>query len=310
MVQQVLLGPQRLEPNLVHAFDRFGIEGPVVAITAGWQEREGEDDELREHLGREVIELELHQRLEQIFAEDPEVFRLHRARQDQLRALQRLYRYRLDFVLEPARGLMRWKEETDLLEGEQRAAIEAVRRLDADHLDRVAAIHGELESQHPLWERPAFRRHRHEIEDAFARAGAVAIAGGHVAALVNRMRLFRLQELLGELPVFAWSAGAMALSERIVLFHDSPPQGAGNAEVLDLGLGLVPGVVALPHASKRLRLDDQVRVSLFARRFAPALCIPLDPGVTVIRRGEEWRSLAGGRRLLEDGGLEDLEALP
>ncbi len=45
----------------------------------------------------------------------------------------------------------------------------------------------------------------------------------------------------------------MVVCETVVLFHDSPPQGAGNAEVLDAGLGLARGVIALPHARRRLR---------------------------------------------------------
>ena len=49
----------------------------------------------------------------------------------------------------------------------------------------------------------------------------------------------------------------MAISERVVLFHDSPPQGPGAAEVLDAGLGLVGDVVVLPQPEFRLRLDDR-----------------------------------------------------
>lgn len=310
MDQRTLLGPQRLAPDLVAAFDRFGIEGQVAAITAGWQEREGEDEELQEHLKRPVVDLALHRRMEEVFSEDPELFRRHRARQDRLRALQRLYRYRLDFALEPARGLLGRQDEAEFLGEEQEAAITALRRLDAEHLKSIAQVHREFEAHHDPTERRSLRRHRVEIRQILERSAAVAVAGGHVAVLLNRLRLFGMPELLAHRPLFAWSAGAMALSERIVLFHDSPPQGAGNAEILDVGIGLVRGVVPLPHASKRLRLDDRVRVSLFVRRFAPALCLPLDPGVTVALDGDRWVSLAKGRRLETDGGSEALEAAP
>ena len=97
----------------------------------------------------------------------------------------------------------------------------------------------------------------------------LAIAGGHVAILVNRMRLFDLDRKLAGKAVFAWSAGAMAIAERVVLFHHSPPQGYGNTEVLEHGLGLVRGLVLFPHARRRLALDDRRRVALLARRFAP-----------------------------------------
>jgi hypothetical protein len=116
----------------------------------------------------------------------------------------------------------------------------------------------------------------------------VAFAGGHVAALLNRLRLFDVASVVGERPIVAWSAGAMALSERIVLFHDSPPWGAGNAEVLDHGLGLCPGVLPLPHARRRLRLQDPRRVDLLVRRFAPLRCVGLDEGSKLRGRGAVW----------------------
>jgi hypothetical protein len=106
----------------------------------------------------------------------------------------------------------------------------------------------------------------------------VAVAGGDVAALRNRFLMFDVASLLGDLPVFAWSAGAMLLSDVIVLFHDAPPHGAGDPEVLDRGLARVPGVVVFPHATRRLKLDDAVRVRVMARRFAPATCLAMDGG--------------------------------
>ncbi len=52
-----LLGPQRLRPTLAAAFDELGISGQVAAVTAGWQEREAEVEEMKEHLGRPVVDL-------------------------------------------------------------------------------------------------------------------------------------------------------------------------------------------------------------------------------------------------------------
>lgn len=277
-----LLGPQRRQPDLARAFDRHdSLDGPVAAITAGWQEREGENDELQEHLGRPVLDLKLHQRLERVFLEDPELFEVHRARQDHLRALQRLYRYRLDFFMEPARELLRRREEPEILKLHQQEALDALRQLDARHLEHIRQVHADFETQHQPLERPAIQRQRQEIQTILSQVSALAIAGGHVAVLVNRMRLFGITELSDHLPVFAWSAGAMALADRLVLFHDSPPQGAGNAEVLDVGLGWYDGVLPLPHAAQRLRLDDPLRVALFARRFAPQRPVPLHPGVVL-----------------------------
>ena len=75
--------------------------------------------------------------------------------------------------------------------------------------------------------------------------------------------------------VVAWSAGAMVLTERVVLFHDDPPHGAGIAEVLDVGLGLVPrrGRAARTRAAGS-RLDDARRVSAASPAASrPATCL-------------------------------------
>jgi peptidase E len=67
-----------------------------------------------------------------------------------------------------------------------------------------------------------------------AASHAVLIAGGHIAVLLNRLRLFDLSAVLRERPVFGWSAGAMVLTSRIVLFHDSPPRGGATRRSLSL----------------------------------------------------------------------------
>jgi enterochelin esterase-like enzyme len=64
----------------------------------------------------------------------------------------------------------------------------------------------------------------------------------------------------------------MALTERIVLFHDRAPQGPGHPEVYGSGLSVLRNLVPLPHARARLLLDDAPRMAVFARRFAPARC--------------------------------------
>ncbi|MEM8962628.1 MAG: hypothetical protein AAGD38_14175 [Acidobacteriota bacterium] len=305
-----LLGPQRHHPNLRAELDRAGIpeDGRVVVVTAGWQERENEDDELCEHLGRPVVNLALHHRSERVFADDPELFAAHRARQDQLREIQRLYRFRLDFALDPARRLLQRNDlDDDVLDPEREAAIQAVRTLDAQHLARIRGIHRDYNLAVKLSERPSLASHLDEINGALDGAAAIAIAGGHVAVLLNRLRLFGGRRLFpGPLPVFAWSAGAMAITRRVVLFHDSPPQGAGNPEILDAGLGLISHVVALPHAHQRLRLDDSTRVALFARRFAPDLCASLVPGAAVFWNGRTWRR-SNVSRLGLDGQVGPME---
>jgi hypothetical protein len=308
MVDLTLLGPQRRRPIVAAALDRLGIDGPVAAVTAGWQEREGENDELAAHLGRPVTDLLLHRRGDEVFAADPALFEAHRERQNRLREMQRLYRYRLDFAIEPARELLRRSDDSGWLESERESAIAAIRRLDDEHLARVAKVHRDFERRRRLQRRRAVRQQRREIAEVLAGSAALVIAGGHVAVLLNRLRLFGVTELAAELPIFAWSAGAMTLGERIVLFHDSPPWGAGNAEVLENGLGLYRGLLVLPDAGRRLHLEDPDRVAFLARRFAPLHCLGFDDGAAMTRHDGGWRSSPETRRLTVAGQVEALES--
>lgn len=276
--QIVILGPQRFEPTLADAAKSLGIDGDIATVTAGWQEREAEDAELRDHLGSRTVNLLLHRRGEDVFQSDRQLQAAHGLRQERLRQLQVVYRLRLAHAKAAAREMLGTEGDRWLLEPEQIGAIEAIRALDAHHLDRVRDVHASFESSVHPWDRPVVARHRAELSDIVSRTSALAVAGGHVAVLLNRMRLFGVLELGGNKPILAWSAGAMVLAERIVLFHDSPPQGPGNAEVLGDGLALLPDVVPLPHGSRRLRLGDPARVALFARRFAPSRCVVLDKG--------------------------------
>jgi hypothetical protein len=99
----------------------------------------------------------------------------------------------------------------------------------------------------------------------------------------------------------------MVVSERVVLFHDNPPQGAGDPEVFAPGLGLCRGVLPLPHARRRLRLDDAARVGLLARRFAPLVAIALDDGSGLVRKGSGWAAAPPGAwRLTPEGALEEI----
>jgi hypothetical protein len=117
-----------------------------------------------------------------------------------------------------------------------------------------------------------------------ADSAALVITGGHVGMLLRTLRLFALP-VRDDLPVIAWSAGAMALTDKVVLFHDHAPQGSHEAEVYDRGLGRVRGVVALPHARRRLRLDDRARCAVLARRFPHHRLLLLDDGTSVVFDG-------------------------
>ena len=282
MTVGMLLGPQRPTPIVAEAVAMLEVDGRIgriAAITAGWQEREAEDQDMSAAFGNRTINLMLHARGEAVFREDPDFFAAHRAKQDRLHQLEDLYRLRLASALKGARRVQQATAPRDLIDAELEEAVQALRLLDAHHVLKVRQLEEDFERQQRPHERKSLRRHLDEIEAILKDCSALAIAGGHVAVLANRLRLFDLRTYIlrrPELPVIAWSAGAMVVADRIVLFHDSPPQGRGNAEVLGPGLGLFPGVVVLPHASRRLMLRNHDRLSVFARRFAPAVCVALD----------------------------------
>jgi hypothetical protein len=297
----VLLGAQRFDPTLAEAVAELGVEGRIAAITAGWQEREEEDDDLREHLGGRTINLRLHARAEEVFRKDPPFAAAHRERQAILRHRQDFYRIRLEHALDAQHVIANRAAPKDILEDEARASIQEIRDIDRMHLERCVRDHQEFETRWKPLERPAVAEQVAEIREVVKGCDAIAIAGGHVASLLNRLRLFDIASLAAGKTVFAWCGGAMAVSERVVLFHHSPPQGPGAAEVLDAGLALVGDVVCLPQPEFRLRLDDRERIRVMSRRFAPATCLalPARSRVTWLKRGP--KNPRGVLALRDDG---------
>ena len=296
-----LLGVQRSAPTLGATTRELGLAGPFALVTAGFQEREGEDHEIRVELGGRVVNLRLHERADEVFAADAELAAAHRQRQSALRHKQDFYRIRLEHALEAQHVVFQRRAPAAILDEEREASLAAIQQLDAYHLAQCERVHREFAHELALFERPAVAQHRAEIAATLGEANALVLAGGHVATLLNRLRLFGVAELLDGKPVLAWSAGAMAVCQRVVLFHDSPPQGPGAAEVLDHGLGLCTGVVALPQPEMRLRLDDAERVSVMARRFAPDLALALPSGARLVCEGGRTRSASGVVVLGADG---------
>lgn len=284
-----------------------GADGDFAAVTAGWEEREDEIDELRAHLERRVVNLRLYARAEEVFREDREFSRAYRERRLRLRELADLHRVRLDAQEKALRKLLKSGARPDLLEPEVEAAFDDLRRLDAHQRERITEIHAEFEDAWRPDEHESVMRHRREVAALLGSCGALAVAGGNVAVLANRMRLFGVERHLSHAAVFAWSAGAMVCSEEIVLFHDDPPQGAGHPEVFGEGFALVRGVLPLPHAARRLRLDDEVRVAMFARRFEPFVCLAMERGHGLMWYRGGWHKVAGGtRRLTAEGTLAEM----
>lgn len=303
-VKGVLLGPQQLKQSLSAAVEALGVDGPIAIVTAGWQEREDQDEELPAQFGRSLVNLRLYERGEQVFAEDREYARAHRARQDQLRQIQEFYKLRLERSFDAALDIARKAAGTDLAQDEVRVSIDHIRRIDAEHLERVTALREAYELQTRPLERPAIAKHRKELEKILRKVSCVAIAGGHVAVLLNRLRMFGFGDLLtDDHLLIAWSGGAMVTSERVVLFHESPPEGAGVSEVLEAGLGLHRGVLPLPNPKLRLKLDDPLRVGWLSRRYSHSKCVAFDQGEYVQFDGDKWFGAEGTTWLKQDGAV-------
>jgi hypothetical protein len=165
-----------------------------------------------------------------------------------------------------------------------------VRDIDAWYLWVLAELEGELRAEGGVDTSDVIAQHRGEVAEILSGAALLAIAGGHVSMLMRCLRLFAV-EPPPELPAIGWSAGAMVLTDLIVLYHDKGPEGVRPSEVWDRGLGRARGVVAMPHARRRLHLEDIDRNRVIAHRYAPARVVLLDDGSRI----------AVG----DDGGLPD-----
>jgi hypothetical protein len=314
-VRIILLGPQRrptvdaavrLLATLREPTDRPA-DGPVATVSAGWQEREADDGELSRVLGGRDVNLRLYQRWLDVQERDPEYVAGERRLSAALAEMADLYLLRLDHALQAVYALQR-REAGDRLRSEAVAeAVIAVRDVDAAHLRRVNEARLEFFDRLRPHDRPAIAEHRAAVAAVLGSASVLVLAGGHVGVLAEVLHLFNVAAVLNGAPVIAWSAGAMALTDRIVLFHDRAPQGPGHPEVWGSGLSVVRDVVLLPHARARLLLDDTPRMAILARRFAPARCVLLEAG-TRIEPGADGGWPAGTRILGEDGHVTALEA--
>lgn len=299
--QIAVLGAQRFDPSLRTAVEAMGVRGRIAIVTAGWQEREPEDEELAEHLGGHVINLRLHARADEVFKEDAEFRTAHRERQEALRHRQDFYRVRLEHALEAENVIRHRAVPANILAAQAEESAWAIREIDEWHLRACGEIRAAFEEKWTPLKRKSIARHHRELKSLLADCALVAIAGGQVATLLNRLQLFDVAGLIGKRPIAAWSAGAMALSDAVVLFHDDPPQGPGASEVLDAGLGLLPGIVVLPQPETRLHMGDKERVERMVRRFSPARCLALPARSWLLWQGGEISQPHDVIELREDG---------
>lgn len=302
----VLLGPQFHRPTAGDALRKLGLTSPAATITAGWQEREGEDEALVRQLPGNSVPLRLYQRAQRVWEADPELHTAHQVMQADMRTVRALYAVQLEAAAVAWVSLLETEGPERLLGPERNAALQAIQRLDAHMLKRVGSIRADFEAEVRLAERPSVTMERAAIVKDLSRVSTVVIEGGHIAVLLNRIALFGLGELIADKTLVGCAGGAMALCRRVVLYDDSPAIGRGHAEVVISGLGFAPGLIALPDAAARLRTDEPDRMRRLSLRLAPDRCALLDPGSKLVWDGRTWAGTDTGL-VLADGTVRPWE---
>ncbi len=277
----ILLGPQRFTTTVPPVVRSLGVDGPIIMVTSGWEEREAQDGELAGHLDGRGVNLRLYQRAVEILAADSAMraaVREYRGRRAELRAF---YAIRLRDAEEALHAVRHRSDLYGLAPSADRAAMQALRDVDDWYAFEAARIVRETAASKVFTASEELARHRSEVADLLGSAAVVLLAGGHVGILMETLRLFEVT-LPAQVPVVAWSAGAMAVCDWVVLFHDFMPHGVTTPEVHDHGMARLRGIIALPHARRRLHLEDRARMAALAERFPMHRMLPLDDG-TIVR---------------------------
>lgn len=280
MSTTVLLGPQRFRQTADVVASSLAPEGIIATVTAGWRDREKDDEALHEAMDRRSENLNLFMRLGHCLRHDERFSTAATAYNRRVEEANSLYRVRLDHATASLYATLRRSARQDLIDSALRAGLQSVRDIDAWYLWMLSELEGELWADGGIEESDLIATHRAEVAETLSAAALLAIAGGHVSFLIRCLRLFRAAPP-PELPVMGWSAGAMALTDVVVLYLDNGPDGVRPAEVWDRGLGRAPGIIAMPHARRRVQLDDPVRNQVLAHRFLPARVLLLDDGSRV-----------------------------
>jgi hypothetical protein len=312
-----ILGPQMPIPNIANVLNSHCRKGPIAVISAGWRYEEGEIQALTRDIQREVYHLPIYEWFDELGAIEPELAGLHRMRQRRIKAYKKVYQLQLRSALEVwEQTRFLYKKKGAIYDQDEQEACQHVRNIDDGCITRLEEIREDFSALHQPWLHetaiPLFER----IAYTFSQCSGIILTGGHVPVLRNRLYFFGLEHLLREAldegrQIFSWSAGAMTLTDRIVLYYDDPPLGIRHPEILDTGLGLINDTIFLPHASSRLKLSEPERIERFARRFHPATCICLENGAHIIYDEDGVEDLSIARtafRLSQEGtklALED-----
>jgi hypothetical protein len=274
----VLLGPVTDGAPVAAELTALGADGPVALVTAGWEEGERNDAELDRALGGGTRNLGLFGRRLDIMEADPGYAAADRALRAVVADLREVYLVQLRYALRGVDAVRQHAAKARRLAGgELDEAIETVRGVDERYATRLAEAHDEFYSTMRPHDRRVIAAHRAEVAAMVTECAAVAVAGGHVGVLTESLHLSNLGAVLGDRPLIAWSSGAMAVGERVMVVDDNDLAGRPD-EVLTAGIGVVHGIVPLAAARLRLRMGDRNRLAVIARRVAPRVCVLLDPG--------------------------------
>ncbi len=271
-----ILGPERPEGALPGVLQKHGVTGPLALVSAGWRYDEARDEPLRTAVPNEVRNLRLYDRFRILEREAPDLISRYTAKQDALRRVKHRYRMRVQAGLASATALHAEYKDVSC-----RWFLQSIRHLqetDELFLAEARALHDRFESEAQPGQHPLVRRARETVREELAGCAALLIAGGHIGVLRNRCFFFDLGPVLNHQPLYAWSAGAMLLTERVLLYHDRTAYGPGTAEFLDHGFGLLRNTVFLPHARERLDLDNTLNLTVLVHRLAPRRVIGLENG--------------------------------
>lgn len=274
----IMLGPVGEGAAVATELASLGVDGAVALVTAGWEEAERNDADLDRAIGGGTRNLGLYGRRLDIMESDPEYAAADRAFRAAIADMREVYLVQLRYALRGVDAVRQHAAKARRLAGgELEEAVETVRNLDERYAARLVEAHDEFYDAVPPHERDVIASHRAEVAAIVAECAAVAVAGGHVRVLTESLHLANLGAVLGERPMVAWSAGAMAVAERVMVVDDHDLADRPD-EILDSGIGVVHGVVPIVAARQRLRADDRNRLAVLARRVAPRVCVLLDEG--------------------------------
>ena len=187
-----LMGP-RPGAHLPRVLGDLDAEAMVAMVTAGWQDREVDDAELRELVGHRTTNLALHARCLAVYEEDREYAHAEREHEAALAELRQLYLVQLDHALSAAYEVARRSDARPRLR--ERAVTDSLRvvqLLDEQHMQRVGDAQQAFFDAWRPQERVAVARHREEIQHLLEGSSALLVAGGHVGELARVLHLFHV----------------------------------------------------------------------------------------------------------------------